>query len=194
MTSGDAEEGPVINANPQTNGSQCFLGEWWSACPHSSHFSLEGLGGGKAADTESYMSLMTACRGCIIKQVQDKWCIVILIINKNLHEVSILSFHFNAIWTIFRHSPAWNPLRRNVFPSFSFLVLREIWSKSGKDLNVLLQSSTHVTWSHFNSRPENNNGLTTAESGSELFLSLNLGGRRKVCNVSVKLFLSNSGH
>lgn len=101
MTSGDAEEGPVINANPQTNGSQCFLGEWWSACPHSSHFSLEGLGGGKAADTESYMSLMTACRGCIIKQVQDKWCTVILIINKNLHEVSILSFHFNAIFEPF---------------------------------------------------------------------------------------------
>lgn len=100
----------VGEKNPQTNGSQCFLGEWWSACPHGSHFSLEGLGGGKAADTgwergfpESYVSLMTACRGCIIKQVQDKWCIVILIKQKAawLPQVSILSFHFNAIFEPF---------------------------------------------------------------------------------------------
>lgn len=48
---------------------------------------------------ESYMSPMTACRGCIIKQVQDKWCIVILIKYKSawLPQVSILSFHFNVI-------------------------------------------------------------------------------------------------
>lgn len=63
-------------------------------------------------------------------------------------------------------------------------LLRKIWPKSGKDKKSRLYSSTLVIWSDFNPRPEEDNELTVAESGSEVADKMfNLEGRTQVCKI-----------